>query len=44
MKMQELFSASEQLEIGNTSTLESVKTAVWGYYKRKFFLTVRNIY
>lgn len=28
---------SEQLEIGNSCTADSVKTAVWGYYKRKFF-------
>lgn len=44
MNTQELLSVSEQLEIGNSSMLDSVKTAACGYYKRKFVLTMRNIY
>lgn len=45
MNMQELLSVSKQLEIGNSSMLDSVKpAAACGYYKRKFVLTMRNIY
>lgn len=44
MNTQELLSVSEQLEIGNSSMLDSVKTAACEYYKRKFVLAMRNIY